>query len=665
MKKSDQIINLYNNISNSERNLWLESSQKAFAFFLGNQLTKEEYQSLVEKKMPTFIVNKITPQIELMMFFLTAKTPRWQAVGSDGSDSAIAELHAKVAEYVWGISKGQTIFSQVVRDSLTKGVGYFHVGIDPDMDNGFGEVIIGTEEAWDVYIDPHSRDPFFEDASYILISKAKTKEQILLDYPELTEKQVNSFIDDRDYMLQSFMSPAPVHSYDVSTGVNSEGEPAEFIRTYELYERKKVPYINLLYKVEGEIQNNIMPKKTWEEMKDAIPEENIIEVLPFNKKRIFKTFMIGDKIIDEEVEMPSDRYPIIPLCYRHTGNPYPMSASMDLVGKQEEINKAHQITIHHANLSSVPRWLAEKGTILDKDEFRKASATPGAVLEYNPDSQGRPPTPTQPLPLNNAFYSIGKDGVYDMEYISGMSGNMQGQGDYSGREPYRGLLARDEFGTRRIRGFATNVLNEFLGLVGTVVDDYARFLYRTEKTFQIASPEDPEIYDLFTLNKIEEGDVNRFYDETQTRYNVRFVGGSTLLINRWAELEEYTELYKMGIIDKDTLLYKTDIPNKKAIAQKTNLIAQMQQQLQQYDEQVKQLLKEKEILERGVTNAKIATKVAQAETDIEAEKYKFIANMKILLAEGKLTGKQIYNEIENFKKQLELDSKKLQQQNKQ
>lgn len=657
--KAEQIQNLFNNIRSSERNLWLLSSQKAFAFFLGNQLTKEEYDSLVERKMPTFIVNKMTPQIELMMFFLTAKTPRWQAVGVDGTDSEVADMHAKVAEYVWSISKGQTIFSQTVRDSLTKGVGYFHVSIDPDMDDGFGEVIIESIEPWDVYVDPHSRDPFFEDASYILISKTKTVEQIQMDFPELSRFDIlkSSNVNDRDYLLQSFNAPAPVHSYDVEDGYSKDGSEVEYIRTFEFYEKKKIPYVNAIYKVSGEIQNAIMPKKEWNKIKDSIPSENIIEILEFNKKKVFKTFVIGSEVIENEIEMPSERYPIIPLCYRHTGNPYPLSAAMDLVGKQEEINKSHQIMIHHANLSSVPRWLAENGAITDKDEFRKHSSTPGAVLEYNPDTQGNPPTPVQPLPLNNAFYTITKEGVIDMEYISGMSAYMQGQGEMSGREPYRGLLARDDFGTRRIRGFATNVLNEFLTIVGKVVDDYATFLYRTQKTISITSPEDPEAVKIFTLNEIGKDDIAKFYDRTSTRYNIKFVAGSTLLVNRWAELEEYMELYRMGVIDRETLLYKTDLPNKKAIVKKTNQLEQLSSKVEQLSEQLEKMKKENEILERALINARITTKVAEAQADIESEKAKFIARLKIMLEEGKLTGKQLESEIRNFVRELELDVK--------
>jgi len=77
-----------------------------------------------------------------------------------------------------------------------------------------------------------------------------------------------------------------------------------------------------------------------------------------------------------------------------------MSASTPLVGKQEEINKAHQITIHNANLSGSLRWLIQEGAV-DDDEWDNYSSAPGARLKYR---QGyEKPEAIHPTPLNNAF----------------------------------------------------------------------------------------------------------------------------------------------------------------------------------------------------------------------------------------------------------------------
>ena len=662
-KKAQQIKRLYDNVKTSQRQKWVESSERAYNFFLGNQLTKEEKQTLQEKKMPTFIVNKITPQIELMMYFLTARNPRWQAVGVDETDSEQAEIHAKMAQYVWSISKGQTILAQIVRDALSKSLGYVKIGVDPDMDDGMGEVVVESEDPWNVIVDPHSRDPFFRDAAYIMIAKDMTVERALIEFPQFSKQELQKMADnDRDYMQHNWDSPVPNHSFDVEDSYNVEGEHNEFIKYYELYERKRVPYVNAFIRIENDVENYTIPEKEWKQimkMEEELPEEervitnNIIEVVDFSKRKIFRTEALGMRIIEQDFQMPGENYPIIPLPYRHTGNPYPMSVAMDLVGKQEEVNKAHQIMIHHANLSSVPRWLAEEGQITDIKSFERKSSTPGSVLTFNPSVDGSAPQPVQPLPLNSAFYQIAKDGAQDMEYISGMSHYMMGQGDRSGREPYRGLLAQDDFGTRRVRGFATNVLNEFMSLVGVTIDDFAKELYHAEKVFHVAHPDDPELIERHVVNPITEEGIEKFFSEKSTRYNIMFVGGSTLLVNRWAELEQMLELYQQGIVDKTSVLMKTDIGNKKAIMQKMDEIIQLQGALEQAQEMIDKLQKNNEILERQIVNTRISAKVSDANVDINSEKEAFIMKLRQILQDAQGSAERKRIEIEKLIAEME------------
>ena len=662
-KKAQEIKRLYNNVKTSQRQKWQESSEIAYNFAIGNQLTHAEKTALEEKKMPTFIINKMTPQLELMKYFLTSRNPRWQAVGVDETDSPQAEIHAKMAQYVWQISHGQTVFSNVVSDALMKSVGWLKVGIDPDLDDGMGEVIVESEDPWNVIVDPHSRDPFFRDASYMMIFKDMTIEKAAIEFPQFTKEELMRMADhDRDLNLHDWDSPVPSHSFAVEDSYNREGEHNNFIKYYELYERKRVPYVSVYARIENEVQKFVMPKKSWDEIvktEEEMPEEkrpitpHVIDVIDFFKKKVFRTECLGYKITEGDIEMPGESYPLIPLCYRHLGNPYPMSCAMDLVGKQEEINKSHQIMIHHANLSSVPRWLSEEGQISNVDIFEKQSSTPGAVLTFNPGSDGSAPQAIQPLALNNAFYQITRDGVHDMEYISGMSHYMMGQGERSGREPYRGLLAQDDFGTRRVRGFATNVLNEFMSIVGRTIDDFAKILYQTEKIINVAHPDDPELIERHVVNPISEGDIAKFHSEKSTRYNIMFVGGSTLLVNRWAELEEMLNLYEKGIVDRIAVLMKTDLGNKKGIMQRIDDIEQLSGQLQSVTEQLEKMSKNNEILERQVVNARIAAKVSDANVDINAEKDKFIMRLREILmnAEGDADRKRI--EIERLISELE------------
>ena len=170
-KKAQMNKALWDRANNLPRVKWQTNSQQGYDFYLNQQLTSEEEKALKESGMPTFIINRITPVIEIMRYFTTANSPRWKAVGAEGSDSEIAQVHSDIADYCWNLSNGKSVYSQVILDSLTKGIGYFFVDVDKDADRGMGEVVFKRLEPYDVYVDPMSRDFLFRYASFISVRK--------------------------------------------------------------------------------------------------------------------------------------------------------------------------------------------------------------------------------------------------------------------------------------------------------------------------------------------------------------------------------------------------------------------------------------------------------------------------------------------------------------
>ena len=179
---------LWDKSNNSNRRRWQITSQKGYDFYLNEQLTKDEMTMLEESGMPTFTINRITPIIEIMKYFVTANDPKWKAVGATGDDVDVAQVHSDVADYCWYLSNGKSLYSQVVLDSLTKGLGYFLVDIDKDADRGMGEVQFSRIDPYDVFVDPASRDFLFRDANFIQIRKNIARSRLINMLPEYQAK---------------------------------------------------------------------------------------------------------------------------------------------------------------------------------------------------------------------------------------------------------------------------------------------------------------------------------------------------------------------------------------------------------------------------------------------------------------------------------------------
>ena len=534
-KKVDRVRKIFNQVNNSTRVKWEYVNQKAFDFANDNQLTNEERTALEEQGMPTFTINRISPVVEMLNFYATANNPRWQAIGVDGSDADVAAVISDLADYIWYTSDGNSLYSNAINDAICKSIGYLQVDINPDMDNGMGEVVLKQPEPFDVYVDPKSRDMLFKDAAFIKVRKVVPKAHLKELFPAYKSKiskastdsehdhnysEKNRGVDQIDYTYKDIQQ----ESIDPETG-----ESDQLLELFEVFEKIKIEYMSIFYKMpvskeqiqqiqkmvqvklqeimreqqvvlkerqvkmeqavqKGEmlperyqlelekfkeeqvreleqikiqyqsqlqreqekVENVIVSKKEYDIMvkEEADFVKNIINAIPFFAPRIRQTCIVGDKLMYETIlpEKVQD-YPIIPIHFKWIGTPYPMSAVSPLVGKQQEVNKAHQLLVHNASLGSSLRWMFEEGSV-DTEYWERYSSSPGALLPIRPGAA--PPTPVQPAPLNSAFFQIVQESKGDMEYLAGIYASMMG--DTGGQhETYRGMLAVDEYGTRRIK----------------------------------------------------------------------------------------------------------------------------------------------------------------------------------------------------------------------
>jgi hypothetical protein len=384
--------------------------------------------------------------------------------------------------------------------------------------------------------------------------------------------------------------------------------------------------------------------------------KNIVDSIEFYENRIIKTCSVGDDTFLFEQTIPISEYPIIPISYMYTGTPFAMSAVTPLIGKQQEINKAHQIMLHNANLSSNLRWMYEEGSV-PEDEWEKYSSAPGALLKYRPGFA--PPTPIQPAPINNAFFTVVQQGKTDAEYISGVPSAMMGFSQDQA-ETYRGLLANDEFGTRRLKAWMNSIVEPSLEHIGRVFKMMAQKHYNIEKVFRIVQPEggnqeEKEVRINVNLYNDYGKAIGKYKDYASARFDVRIIAGATLPLNRWALLEEYFRWYQSGLIDDVAMLAETDIRNKEKILERKSMVSQMQGQLQSIQELVKEKDGTIETLQRQLVQAGIKMKVGDAGNEIRKDVLETEAQQKLLRGMLKVEFQKMRDEMQSDMKKTRED----------
>ena len=743
-KKVDQIRQLYHLADSSTRRQWQQINQKGYEFAHDEQLAANEKNSLEEQGMPTFTINRILPVVEMLNFYATANNPRWQAVGVEGSDTDVAAVLSDLADYVWHNSNGSTLYNNAVNDSVTKGIGYLLVTIDKDADNGMGEVVVQQPEPFDIFVDPKSRDMLFRDAAFVMIRKVLPKNHLMKIFPDQKRKIANSNSDDQSQTTYSIRSTGDgeqklfTYNDDVDSdlAITPKGERDQLVEFFEVYEKIKISYINLFYRIPpdpeqlkaikqqadvqmkemqaemevglleqqqqmqeavqagemlperyelemqkaqemmqqqlqvaqqeimsqlqaeaSKIENKVITEKEFNIlMKDPKIAQNVVDQVQFYSTRVKQTCLAGDKLLYEQV-LPDTitEYPLVPFHYKWTGTPYPISAVSPLIGKQQEINKSQHIMVHNASLGSSLRWMYEEGSI-DAEIWEKYSSSPGALLPIRPGVER--PTPVIPAPLANAFFQIVQEGKGDMEYLAGIYSSMMGDSSQAG-ETYRGMLALDEYGTRRIKQWMSTSIEPALRQLGNIVLQFSQSTYSAYKRFRLIQPsaiqeQREQEVNIPIYNDMGEA-IGKSMDISTVKYDVRIIQGSTLPINRWAYLEELKQLMQLGVIDDIAVLAETDLKNKENIVKRKSLYSQLQGQVQQLSEAVKDKDGTIETLERQLVQAGIKQKVMQADVEINKKKEEVKSQMgkQYIETEGKqkLLRNVMANNVESQKQQ--------------
>ena len=238
------------------------------------------------------------------------------------------------------------------------------------------------------------------------------------------------------------------------------------------------------------------------------------------------------------------------------------------------------------------------------------------------------------------------------------------------------MLALDEYGTRRIKQWMSTCIEPALKQLGTCILQFAQATYTAHKRFRIIQPsaiqegKDQEV-NIPIYNDMGEA-IGKSMDIAAHKFDIRIVSGSTLPVNRWAYLEELKELMRLGIVDDVAVLAETDIKNKENIVKRKSLYAQLQGQLGQLQEAIKDKDGTIETLERQLVQAGIKGKVMQADVEInkKKEEVKSQMNKEYVETEGKqkllrnsMAGNTNLNQaragdiLQNFKKDLENRSK--------
>jgi len=671
----DETLDLFQKYG-SKRDNWAKHAKEDKEFRLGRQWTQEQEDILKARGQAPVVVNRVHPAVEAAKSMMSANRPSFRVAPREDSDNKVAQVMSAMLAYMYDISDGRSVVRQMIDDYYVMGLGYIHVYQDPMMDMGKGEVCIHDVDPLDVYVDPNSRDKFFNDAENIIISRLFTREQAANLYPMYDKAIRNAANNASDY---DHDRPETGRANDMSTHFPEDvdrTDNTEYLRGYERYYKTTVDryrvyeiwskkesllnedeYLKYIqrkawiingqiiddpaqakvilsqleqqrqqYQTQMESGMNSMglganaeipvspePINVEEVGFEELIERQLIKMVVTQVKRVQMCVIMGDKHLYSR-ELPIEDYPIVPFMSLHTRTPYPQSDVRMIKGLQEYINKMRSLIVAHATTSTNTKILVPEGSV-DMSEFEQKWAQPGVAIPYDPTDGA--PMPVQPSPLPNELYSGEQVAKQDIDHQLGLYEMMMGNAQ-AAPQTYKATISLDEFGQRKIKSKLADI-EAGLTKVGQIAIPLMQQLYTQEKVFRVIQPNNS--LSEFVINKklIDDktNEITTFNDITVGKYDVIYLSGSTLPSNRYAELEFYMDAYQKGLVDRIEVLKKTEVFDMEGVVERTDQVGQLQAQLQQATEEIKKLKGDLQSRDRESVNLRKRVEVEKFKNELD------------------------------------------------
>ena len=608
------------------RKEWEDHAREDIDFYLGNHFSASEAEELASRNQSNIPLDRIYSAIEQFKAIITSKPPKFSAMPREDSDSDLANVWKTILEYIWNISDGNEVFKQTIHDYAVTGLGYFYAYVDREADYGRGEVKFTYIDPFRVVVDPNARSKYFDDATGMMLSTIFTKFQLLDLYPQLSEEQedgkllidlVESYHEDDTY-------PSPKNQRTVGTFTpdyvkdKDTGEGSEKYQLIEHFSKVKVPYYRILDMQSGEeriLDSENMEKFLSDNKIAKALEQGLIDVVEVQQTRIKLTCTLGQIVLYEYI-LNTDKYPIVPVPNILTNTPYPMSDVRKNKDFQRFLNKTMSLITSHAQASSGLKLLIPQGSVDDIEELERNWANPNATIEYDP-SFGEPHFPS-PQPLSNSVMQLPQLIEKYIDLNMGIFEMMQGNTDVAPKTSSATMMLED-FGQRRSKSKLRDIEGS-LRRLGQVIYNLSKEHYTFKKVFRVVQPNnDLSEYMVNFYNDKSQAISEMMNDLTIGQYDINIIGNSTMPSNRWGEWSIYMEAYQSGLIDQTEALMKTDIFDKEGVLQRMDIVAKLQAQLQQAEEQIKNLEGDLQTAHRESISSRKKVEVEKFKSELKSQ----------------------------------------------
>lgn len=362
-------------------------------------------------------------------------------------------------------------------------------------------------------------------------------------------------------------------------------------------------------------------KEMHDQMPDEVPafsmetlsgaSKIVYEVERIKRKQIERTLMVGTHVIEQEV-LPCQDMPLVHFCFSHNRSPNKTYGLVHFIKDvQKAMNKYWAGMIYDMQINSNRKILAPKGSIENISQWETNWAKPGTVVEWEPNEalkDGGKPEIMEASPINQGMVQIITMLTSLAEYITGIFGVMQGN-QQGAPETASGMNSLQNFGTQRVKLYGRYIENSLQQLALVTI-----------QFMQAYSPKDKILQYFDDQNNPQE--ITLLEGGEDLKFKVRVNIANNLPTSRQmaaqliATISGQTSNPHVADLLTQYSLKIMDIPEAEKMLQDMDVVKNLEAQLQQLSEQLKEQESRNKALENQNIQQSMSSHIEMAKQDV-------------------------------------------------
>ena len=155
---------------------WLEEAHTNVLLALNAPFTKEQHAVLEAKGVPVVAIAHIHAKRRQRLSKIAARAPRFRAAPRTDGDKWVADIVSDLFAWIYQESLGDAVNEQCAGGDFDEGRGLLHIFVDPQADDGRGEIRLEALRNNEAFCDDKARHILCDDAAGWVIAKPLTRE---------------------------------------------------------------------------------------------------------------------------------------------------------------------------------------------------------------------------------------------------------------------------------------------------------------------------------------------------------------------------------------------------------------------------------------------------------------------------------------------------------